>query len=315
MPGFPLVSIIIPTYNRPDQLENAVESAIQQTYNNKEIIVVDDGSTKDIYLPILNKYPQLRYIHQENMGLGPARNNGVKASQNPYIQFLDDDDLLFPEAISVKVEFLEKNPQIGVVYSDLLLKNWKGMTRGLYQGFPRPMPTGDIYERMINRNFIPVHALLWRRSIFESSGGFLNRSGHEDWSCLIAASEITNFGFIDQPLGIYNLNRKSLANQFRPMFEGKLAIHNQIVNTARFNQIDPITRSKILSKYAIQECAFGDPEKGHNYINTAQQLDPSSKGIKAIGLVLKISPFPFRVALKLSWLLSLYKRGTSRLTY
>jgi len=107
----PLVSIIIPVYNAEKYLEETILSALNQTWPNKEIIIVDDGST-DNSLLIANKFtgPYIKVLRQEKMGASAARNKGLLEASGDYIQFLDADDLLSPDKIKNQVILLEQNP-------------------------------------------------------------------------------------------------------------------------------------------------------------------------------------------------------------
>lgn len=102
----PLLSIIIPTYNRPHLLPRAVESALAQTIEDFEVIVVDDASPEAVNLP---EHPRLKVIRQpENRGGSAARNVGAKAARGQWITYLDDDDLLLPHMAEVSLEALAK---------------------------------------------------------------------------------------------------------------------------------------------------------------------------------------------------------------
>ena len=103
----PLVSIIIPTYNRADIISAAVSSALQQTYANKEIIVVDDGSTDDTCERLGAFDGRIRLVRQVNAGPSAARNAGVKASQGQILTFLDSDDLWLDSKIAKQVKMLQ----------------------------------------------------------------------------------------------------------------------------------------------------------------------------------------------------------------
>lgn len=107
----PLVSIIIPAYNAEQYLAETISSALGQTWPNTEIIVVDDGS-QDNTLPIAKKFEsgKVQIISQQNKGASAARNLGLKEAKGKYIQFLDADDMISPDKISVQVEALEKEP-------------------------------------------------------------------------------------------------------------------------------------------------------------------------------------------------------------
>lgn len=116
----PLVSIIITTHNRPVLLKRAIESALAQTYPNKEIIVVDDNSDDETQL-VCRNYSEIRYINitsQESKGGNYARNIGIKASQGYYVELLDDDDYWLPEKTLSQVTLLENNDQCGICYTN-----------------------------------------------------------------------------------------------------------------------------------------------------------------------------------------------------
>ena len=122
IPG--LVSVIIPTYNRPDYLREAVDSVFAQTYPWVEILVIDDGSsdegvrTKSALKPYLSADPQtpkVTYLYQKNGGLVPAVNRGLALARGEYIQRLDDDDRLLPEKIARSVEVFRACPAVGLV--------------------------------------------------------------------------------------------------------------------------------------------------------------------------------------------------------
>lgn len=108
----PKVSVIIPLYNKGEYISRALDSVFAQTYQDYEVIVVDDGST-DNGLEIVRKFtdPRLRMIHQENAGPGAARNRGIKESDAPYIAFLDADDEWLPEFLEQTVGSLLHNPE------------------------------------------------------------------------------------------------------------------------------------------------------------------------------------------------------------
>ncbi|HWW42406.1 glycosyltransferase family 2 protein [Pedobacter sp.] len=118
MSANPLVSIIIPTYNREDKLPEAINSAISQTYKNIQIIVIDDGSV-DSTRELVATYPQIEYYWQKNQGQAAARNSGLKKTKGSIIASLDSDDIWFPDFLKLCVEKLE-NEQLDFVFA-----NWE----------------------------------------------------------------------------------------------------------------------------------------------------------------------------------------------
>jgi len=114
MPESGLVSVIIPCYNQAHFLDEAIESVLTQTYPNREIIVVDDGST-DNTAEVAGRYSAVRHIYQENAGPSAARNTGVTKSRGEYLVFLDADDRLLPEALEIGVDCLRQHPECAFV--------------------------------------------------------------------------------------------------------------------------------------------------------------------------------------------------------
>ncbi len=112
---YPLVSIIIPTYNRAAALPRAVESVLAQTYQNWELLVIDDGSTDNTREALKNYGSQLRYYYQPNKGAGTARNLGIKHSRGEYIAFLDSDDLWLPHKLETQMKLYEEDAACAIV--------------------------------------------------------------------------------------------------------------------------------------------------------------------------------------------------------
>lgn len=117
MSNLPMVSVIIPTYNRADMVPNAIQSALNQTYPNKEIIVIDDGSN-DNTKKIVEAFPGICYILQKHNGQATARNNGRNHARGSYISTLDSDDIWEPDFLEKSIEVLERENL------DFVFSNW-----------------------------------------------------------------------------------------------------------------------------------------------------------------------------------------------
>ena len=113
------ISVIIPTYNCGLYLGEAIESVLSQTFQDHEIIVIDDGSTddtKNIVRKYVLKYPEkIRYFYQKNMGPSAARNVGIREAEGEFIAFLDADDIFLPEKLDLQMAEILKSPSIGLV--------------------------------------------------------------------------------------------------------------------------------------------------------------------------------------------------------
>ena len=117
--GTPVLTVIIPVYNGERFLGAAIESVLHQTFQDYELIVVDDGST-DKTSNVVDAYKgRLKFLTQSNSGQASARNLGFRCSSGEYLAFLDADDLWYPNMLETEVMALEENPKSGLVYSDL----------------------------------------------------------------------------------------------------------------------------------------------------------------------------------------------------
>lgn len=202
----PKVSVIIPTYNRAAFIEKTVQSVLDQTYKDFEIIVVDDGST-DNTKDVLEQFgAKIKLLEQKNSERAVARNNGVKNSSGEYIAFLDSDDLWFPDKLKKQVEVLDNKQDVILVYGQCLrinsntekIKNAKRQREG-YSGF--------IFENLLMRNLVVSPTPLIRRDYFEETTGFTTKYiPYEDWEYWLRFSLLGKFHFIKDPLAYYRIH-------------------------------------------------------------------------------------------------------------
>jgi len=196
----PLVSVIVPTYNRPDMLINAVKSILGQTFSNYEIIVVNDGGEDVSELLEPSGNCKIRYLrHDTNRGLSAARNTGIRAARGKYIAYLDDDDLFYPDHLEVLVNFLEAN-DFHVAYTDAH-RAYQERQGSRYITTKKEVPYSfDFdYERILRENFIPVLCVMHRRTCLDTVGFFDETlRSLEDWDLWMRMSR--NFHFAHIPL-------------------------------------------------------------------------------------------------------------------
>ncbi len=164
-----MVSVIIPVYNGAAYINVAIESVLEQTFKNVEIIVVDDGSTDDtksILAPLI-KAGQIKYFYHSNRGLSAARNTGIRAASGKYLKFLDCNDFLYPKQIQLQVGHLSgRHNVISITDHVLLFENGEQRTSKIELGQSNQL------ARMIIRNFMPVHSILVERNAVVEAGGF-----------------------------------------------------------------------------------------------------------------------------------------------
>lgn len=169
----PLISVIIPTYNRTKYLQEAINSVFSQTCRDFEIIVVDDGSKVDVQKVLSPFGDKIKYFYQENKGLAAARNTGIKQSDCKYIVFLDDDDLLEPKKLQVQVSEIDNHSKIGFVYSDFFrFKDENPGNASLNLAAGRDNCSDEFPSIFFVNHNVAVPTLMIRRSCFEDVGMF-----------------------------------------------------------------------------------------------------------------------------------------------
>ncbi len=240
----PLVSVIIPTYNRASIIEEAVSSALAQTWKNTEIIVVDDGSTDSTKERLQPYLDSIHYIYRPNGGLAAARNTGTETAHGDFIAWLDSDDVWSPEKLEMQVNFMLRH--IDVVASSTDFSEWrngkikqlshitgyyraargrrngargfygkaewidmKGKTTnstGIWTG------KGDIYKDLVWGNFVHPPTTMIRRTAIDAAGlqdeTLPNMS---DYEYFLRLSRLGPFGYLDKPLLWYRYSQDQLS--------------------------------------------------------------------------------------------------------
>ncbi len=165
----PLMSVVIPCYNHAQFLADAIESVRGQTHDRVETIVVDDGSTDETAV-VAARYPDVRYVRQENQGLAGARNTGLRHARGDYLVFLDADDRLLPDALAAGLACLAVHPHAVFTSGHYRYVKRDGSLK-VYP--PLPMDDDDSYRAFLRKNYILMHAtVMYRREPLERVGGF-----------------------------------------------------------------------------------------------------------------------------------------------
>lgn len=173
----PIVSIITPIHNRPAYLKEAIQSVQAQTLKDWELIVVGDGAT-DETRELVKKFSasdrRIRYVHREHHGkreVGAVRNVGIRVSSGKYIAFLDDDDLFLPEKLACQIDYMEKHPEVGLVYSFIEIFSDQDPKRRTRRR-PDVKMLETNYPALVEKILIQMATVLVRRRAFEVVGHF-----------------------------------------------------------------------------------------------------------------------------------------------
>lgn len=223
----PKVSILTPAYNSAKYLPETIESVLAQTFQDFEMIIVDDGSTdntKEVVEAYVKNYPgKIRYIYQQNAGPAAARNTAIKNSTGEYLALLDSDDLWFPNRLEEGVKILDTHPEVGLVHSrtkrvigDIEMGGSVRQTKYL---------SGMIYTNLILRKaHISCLTALFRRKCIEDVGIFDEAReciGVEDRELWLRISKKYPVYFIDKDLGIYRIIASGISRNQKRMLEGR----------------------------------------------------------------------------------------------
>ena len=211
----PRVSVIIPTYNRPDLLRHTLKSVSDQTFTDFEIIFVDDGSVVAGVEEVCREFPGCRYILQENQGRSSARNRGIMEAKGDLIAFVDDDDLWKPEKLEKQVAFLDRNPHVGLVHSPTEKMSADGTSAGELIGSNNPeWRKGNVFRYAVRGCVVKSGTPLVRGEVFKRCGYFdPDLHTGEDWEFWARVAYRYEFGVIPEPLAYCRIHDGSLTRQ------------------------------------------------------------------------------------------------------
>lgn len=207
----PRVSVIIPVYNGENYIRHAVQSVVDQTYPNLEIIVVDDGSTDNTRNLVTNDFPSVLYVYQKNQGAAAARNLGIKKSTGEYLAFLDSDDIWLPEKITRQMEAIAKDPEIKIIHTNIKVKVDGQMQDTVY---PTDHQAGRMFDNLLlQRGSVVCSTLLLHRECIEKVGYFDEElRTAEDVHLFLRLAYYYDFHFLNDALTIKVHHESNLTN-------------------------------------------------------------------------------------------------------
>lgn len=239
-------SVIIPLYNAEKYIERTIKSVISQTYDDIEIIIVDDESP-DRSVKVCEQFTdsRIKIIHQKNRGLAGARNTGIRHAKGDYIAFIDADDIWLPEKLARHIAHLESHPDVGVSFSRSAFIDEADKPLGIYQITELQDITAlDIFCRSPIGN---GSAAVFKKSVFEDIKFQDNIYGYvedyyfddtftlsEDIECWVRIAIQTNWKFagIAQPLTLYRINSNGLSANLQQMIDFREKVFEKVYSYA-----------------------------------------------------------------------------------
>lgn len=250
----PVFSVVIPTYNQADYLRVALQSVLEQTYQDYEVIVVNNFST-DPTLDVIRqvKDPRVRIINYQNRGIiGAGRNVGIRASQGSYIAFLDSDDAWYPKKLERVAEAISADPQVGLICHDQDIFR-DGEKASVARHGPRPGFKGNPYEYMLLiGNCVSTSAAVVARRYLDEVGNFSEDpelATVEDYDLWLKLSRVCRFQYLHEILGAHNYHPASASARTELHLKATLAVlecHSQRVQDAH----RPAFKRAIRRRYA-----------------------------------------------------------------
>ena len=278
----PKISVVIPVYNRAHLIGDTIESVLEQTYDNFEILVVDDGSTDDTDSVVKSYGDSVRYIYQENMGMGGAhaRNTGIDAATGDFIAFLDSDDEWLPTKLNLQVQLLDDIKDIAWAYCDAqVFEGGSGQT-SYQQSNVYGVHIGDILIKLFLQQFLMTSTIIARREVFDNLGNFWPTPKATDRDMWLRIASSYPIGYVPKSLVRYRLHPDRITDTLRgeESYQASIIVVERAVlrNPERLSPFknQALAQSNIMSGMLLVR--QGDAVKARGYFTQAIKLRPTN---------------------------------------
>jgi glycosyltransferase involved in cell wall biosynthesis len=286
----PLISVIMPTYNRADLVGQAIDSVRQQDFEDWELIVVDDGST-DETPEILSAYGRSGKVHcvrQENAGQSVARNRGLQRAKGKWVAFLDSDNRWLPHKLSTQVNALKTMSDVDVLYGDIELIDEEG--RFVSSQPERPRYSGIIWRQLLHSNCVNFNTSVVRREKIEAVGRFDERLRRgEDYDLWLRLSANASFQYLPGVVAQYRVAGARVSDDYSGVFKSNLAsVENFFESNPNFLSKSEAgcVRAELYARLARSCAANGLMYDGITAALTAIRFCPNFKAWRTLAAVI-----------------------------
>jgi glycosyltransferase involved in cell wall biosynthesis len=276
----PKVSVIIPTYNRARIVGEAIDSVLSQSYDDFELIVVDDGSTDGTEKLVASYLPRLTYLYQEHQGVSAARNRGIATARGEYLAFLDSDDLWLKDKLSSQIHFMASHPEYLVCYTDEI---W--IRKGVRVN---PMKKHRKYSGMIFEQCLPLcivspSSVLIARTLLDEIGIFDETfEVCEDYDLWLRIAARYPIHFIETPLIV---KRGGHMDQLSKKLNGQDRFRIKALTKLLTGDVISPRQRELAWKELAKKCAIygkgcikrGKKEEGEEILALVARYDPSRR--------------------------------------
>jgi glycosyltransferase involved in cell wall biosynthesis len=222
------ITVVVTTFNRKQWVERAVRSVLEQTRPADEIIVVDDGSTDGTGTRIQKRFPQVRYIRQENQGISAARNHGIENGTGSWFGFLDSDDIWLPKKLESQIRALQDNPEYRICHTNEI---WIRRGKRVNPKKVHQKSGGDLFEKCLPLCLISPSSILMHREIFDRVGLFdPELPVCEDYDLWLRVSAYYPVLYIEEPLIVkYGGHADQLSRKYWGMDRFRIAALEKLI--------------------------------------------------------------------------------------
>jgi glycosyltransferase involved in cell wall biosynthesis len=276
----PTVSVIIPAYNQGHYLGECVRSVLNQTHQDFEAIIIDDGST-DNTREVANSFDdsRIRYIYQENRGLSGARNTGIRNATGLYISYLDSDDQFLPNKLELLITKLEGEPDLGFAAGQAILIDEHGDEIG--QIFDNPLPADP--SNLLLGNPLHVGSVILTRE-WQDRAGFFDKDlrSYEDWDMWLRLAKLgCKMAWVPEPVSLYRFHSEQMTKDGSQMTNATFAVLEKIYSDPDIPESwrtkKDLAYSNAYLRAAPQAYRSGFFDKAKTYMDKAVTLNPAFK--------------------------------------
>lgn len=269
----PLVSVVIPSYNHEEFVQDAIQSVIDQDYENIELIIIDDGSKDNSVLKIQEmikacseRFVRFEFRSRANVGLSATLNEALKWCEGEYFSAIASDDIMLKDKTRTQVEFLEGNINFVGVFSNAQEIN----KRNEYLNNISVKSRVFTFEKILlhEENLLAPTQML-RVKILIKSGGYNNEIILEDWYLWLNISRYGDIYSLDKTLCLYRRHENNISNDFEVIHKGRL----QVLSYFKERNINPYIYEKALKRIRwINACDLFVNKKGFKFISFSKML-------------------------------------------
>ncbi|MEK0290651.1 glycosyltransferase family 2 protein [Caldifermentibacillus hisashii] len=278
--GENLISVIIPTYNRGHMIHVSIESVINQSYKNLELIIVDDNSednTKEIVEEYMKKDKRIKYIkHDVNKGGAAARNTGIFNATGDYIAFLDSDDEWYPKKLEKQIKVIQENNNIDLVFTAYkVMEKYSNKLIG-YHKIKKNYRLSQLYKN----NFLGSTSslLIKKQKLIEVNGFDDKLKSCQDWDLYLKCCDSSNFYVIDEPLLTQYYHGNRISNNNDAIIQGHKAIIKKILRILQRKKYPKMETNMILSELYLRMSKLyfknNNFEQGKRFLFISMKLYP-----------------------------------------